>query len=175
MIHCSDQFEVYDTETLDTQRSLITNFGGKRIITGVRNSLATDDNLAITFLENKTVNRLSRDATTADSPVRIDELITLDLPEFDQFEEVFVMDGAVAVRVNDTKFEFFLMPLVTSQTVKPLPRAPLTTNELAFPFDYSKLIDYGFAPNKKQAAYTLFGLREEELVKIVFTLNEDTM
>ena len=83
MIHCSDQFEVYDTKTLDSQRSLITNFGGKRRITGVRNSLATDDHLAITFLEKKTVMRLSRDQTTTDSPVTIDELIIIDLPASD--------------------------------------------------------------------------------------------
>jgi len=85
------------------------------------------------------------------------------------------MDGVVAVRVNGYQFEFFLMPLVTSQTVKPLTRAPPTAIELALAFDYSKLIDYGFAPNKKQPVYTLYGLREEELVKIVYTLNENTM
>ena len=45
--------------------------------------MATDDHLSITFLENKTVNRLSRDPTTADSQVRIEELIILDLPESD--------------------------------------------------------------------------------------------
>jgi hypothetical protein len=137
--------------------------------------LATDDHLSITFLEDRTVNRLSRDST-ADSPVRIDELMVLDVSQYDQLEEVYVMDGMVAVMVNSTEFEFFLMPLVTSQTVKPLSRAALTsTQSLAGPFDYSRLIDYGFAPNKRQTTYTLFGLRKYELVKIEFTLGETTM
>ena len=43
MINCADQFEVYDTHLLEDQQSLLTNFGESRAITGVRNSLKSND------------------------------------------------------------------------------------------------------------------------------------
>ena len=41
-------------------------------------------------------------------------------------EDAFVFDGMVAARVNGTAFNFFLYPLVESQSVAPLPmRGPV--------------------------------------------------
>lgn len=175
MIHCADQYEVYDTMMLNTQKPLITNFGGEIKISGVQNSLASGDAQAITFVQNGTMMRLYRDVRAEGSPVRIDPLILIDLPEYDWYEEAFLFDGAVAVRVNDTNFYFFMLPLVESEVVKPVPRAPLvdSDNQVAYTLDYSKIISYGFAPNKKQPEYTMFGVKDRELVKVVFSYDAE--
>ena len=38
--------------------------------------------------------------------------------------DAFVLDGMIAVRVNQNDFEFFLEPLVEGLTVAPLPKKP---------------------------------------------------
>jgi len=43
LVHCSDQFEVYDTQKLEEQQSLLTNYGEDRRIRGVNNSLKKND------------------------------------------------------------------------------------------------------------------------------------
>ena len=105
--------------------------------------------------------------------MRIDPLILIDLPEYDWYEEAFLFDGAVAVRVNETNFRFFMLPLVESEIVRPVPRAPLVDadNQVAYDLDYSDIITYGFAPNEGQSVYTMFGLKRRELVKVVFSFD----
>ena len=61
MITCTGQFEVYDTQSLFAQKSLITNYGANRQIKGVHNSLAMNDLQSITFLEDRNVTKLYRD------------------------------------------------------------------------------------------------------------------
>lgn len=76
------------------------------------NSLATDDADAITFVQGKTLMRLHRDLSGTDNPVRIDPLMDIGLSKNDWYTDAFLFDGAVAVRVNNTEFEFFMLPLV---------------------------------------------------------------
>ena len=40
-------------------------------------------------------------------------------------------------------------------------------------FDVSTLIDYGFAPNHHERTYTLFGVAASELVKVVYTFDDE--
>ena len=40
-------------------------------------------------------------------------------------------------------------------------------------FDFSTLIDYGFAPNHHERTYTLFGVAASELVKVVYTFDDE--
>ena len=60
------------------------------------------------------MNRLSYDPDNVDDHVKIEPLISIVLPNKDWYEDVFVFDGAVAVRVNNTAFQFFMMPIVKS-------------------------------------------------------------
>lgn len=127
MIHCSDQFEVYDTQSLEDQESLVTNYGAERRVSGVRNSLATGERhahkQAITFLDGLTLKKLYRDTNLPENPVKVDTLMELDLQPYPYTwaSDAFVFDGMVAARINGTAFNFFLYPLVESQAVAPLP------------------------------------------------------
>ena len=119
MIHCSDQFEVYDTDTLEDQRSLLTNYGDSRKITGVHNSMKRNDRQSITFLENNKVHKLHRDEESG--AVEVETLMELDLKnDTDVATDLWVLDGIVAVRINDKAFKFFIEPLVVSVPVTPL-------------------------------------------------------
>ena len=109
---------------LEDQQSLLTNFGESRQITGVRNSLKSNDHLSITFLEDDKVMRLSRDPNFENLVIKIDELMELSLADNNFVSEAWVMDGMVAVRVNDTEFHFFMEPLVSSEPVIALLREP---------------------------------------------------
>ena len=40
-------------------------------------------------------------------------------------------------------------------------------------FDFSTLIDYGFAPNHHERTYTLFGVAGSELVKVVYAFDDE--
>ena len=179
MIHCADQFEVYDTQTLEDQTSLVTNYGDQRRVTGVRNSLKKDDRQSITFVEDKKVYRLHRD--TPDMSVKVDFLVDLAIGEDDWAYEAWVLDGIIAVRVNDDEFRFFMEPLVQSIAVEPLPMAKDLLNSTALAdeaastqsFDYSKLLVYNFAPNNRETEYTLFALRNKEMIKIVYTFDDE--
>jgi len=39
--------------------------------------------------------------------------------------------------------------------------------------DYREFYDYGFAPNHGKNEYTFFGVREAQLVKIVYSIEEN--
>ena len=159
---------------MEAQQSLITNFGDNTKIRGVHNSLATGDRQALTYLENFTVKRLYRDTSLPKSPVIIEKLMYLSLSPYDSYDDAYVLDGVVAVRVNNTAFEFFLMPLVESLAVTPIMKAPVDPEDLLDnkpSFDYAELMSYGFAPNKKDTNYVLFGLRSSQLVKIKYSLS----
>ena len=98
------------------------NFGENRNIKGVHNSLAMNDRQSITFLEDGNMMRLRRDETTGD--VQIDHLMQIEVPN-NQFTELatdaYLLDGVVAVRVNDNEFYFYIQPLVQSEPVQALP------------------------------------------------------
>ena len=132
----------------------MTNYGEELEIYGVHNSLATDDQDSITYLEGNDLKRLRRDLSRKrHEQVRIDSLMQLKLPEDQEAIDAFYLDGMVAVRVNDTKaFEFFLEPLVQYLPVEPL----LTVINIdktdaigQVNYDFAKLIDYGFARNNR--------------------------
>lgn len=159
-------------------QSLITNYGDDRKITGVHNSLATNDRQSITFLEGFNVTKLYREEDSG--LVKVEHLLQLDLDsEFDRANDAYLLDEVVAVRVNETEFRFFTQPLVRSLPVKPIAMAPFgegTRNSKTdeTDFDYSKFFDLSFAPNKGAAEYTLFGIRDKQLVKIVYEIEEDS-
>ena len=95
----------------------MTNYGESRKVIGVRNSLKSNDRQSITFIEDSKVHRLSRDPDFEHLVVKIEDMLELDLGEYDFVTEAWVLDGMVAVRVNDTEFRFFLEPLVSQAPV----------------------------------------------------------
>lgn len=68
--------------------------------------------------------RLSRDPNFENLVIQIDEMMELALTENSFVSEAWVMDGMIAVRVNDTEFHFFMEPLVSSEPVIALLREP---------------------------------------------------
>ena len=46
-------------------------------------------------------------------------------------------------------------------------------NASASSFDFTKFIDQGFAPNHGENEYTLFGIRESQVVKIVYEFQQN--
>jgi hypothetical protein len=73
------------------------------------------DRQSLTFLENNNVHKLYRDPQTGS--VEVDTLMQLSLPSLDVATDLWVLDGIVAVRINDKNFKFFIEPLVVSVPV----------------------------------------------------------
>ena len=90
------------------------------------------------------VLRLYRDKEASNFDVNFETLIRVELPIDDFYTDAYVMDGMVAVRVNDAGFEFFVMPLVENQSVEPVKKAARTTSifdpKYTPPFDYTRLL-----------------------------------
>ena len=173
MIHCDDQFEVYDTQSLEKQESLITDFGFKRRkITGVHNSLQSKDRESITFMDYSKVFRLYRDITEPITmQVKLQMVMDLDILIGTTATDVFVLDGMIIARIDDLNFSFFVEPLVISQLVQATPMAIIEDEDDQF--DFSTLVSYDFAPNNHAQSYTLYGVTNTEQVKIVFTYERD--
>ena len=108
MLHCSDQYEVYDTTELVEQASGIPNYGSYSKVSGVRKSLSKNDTQSITFIEGLAVRRLYRDYTLRpEDQVVVETIIQLDLEDDEFTRDAFVLDSMIAVRVNDAEFQFF--------------------------------------------------------------------
>lgn len=76
------------------------------------------DHSSITFLDSRKVLKLHRDPN--DYEVELDELMELSLQPGEVATDLFVLDGIVAVRINDNKFRFFIEPLVVRDPIEPL-------------------------------------------------------
>lgn|ERR1740139_1216361 len=136
-----------------------------------------NDRQSITFLEGFNITKLYREKDSG--LVKVEHLMRLELDEeYDRVDDAYLLDGVVAVRVNETEFRFFTQPLVRTLPVKPIDQAAFGTGTRnsksdETDFDYSKFLDLGFAPNNGEEKYTLFGLRDKQLVKIVYEIEED--
>ena len=124
-----------------------------------------------------------------DYKVQIDELMELSLEAGNVPTDLFVLDGIVAVRINDNRFRFFIEPLVVRDPIEPLALDDGTLDDgissgttsgstSTIPFDYTKLLAYCFSPIEEYTRaenVTLYGVRFKTMVKIEYTLDEEEM
>jgi len=88
-------------------------------VRGVHDSRKKNDGMSITMISRSDkVIRINRDPVTL--TVSYQFLMQLSLDEGDVATDVYVLDGMVAVRVNNDGFKFFIEPLVSTTAVTPL-------------------------------------------------------
>ena len=57
--------------------------------------------------------------------VGFEQLVELNVTEYDTISDLFVFDNMVAVRLNETGFTFFMEPLVEGSIANPIPAEPI--------------------------------------------------
>ena len=96
------------------------------------------------------------------------------VPENYTITDAFVLDGVVAVQVNETEFIFYPIPLNKGTYVNAIKMKNITNPVNNFTDEWKNLLAYSFGPNRKSKTVNFFGiLNTTEMVKINYTYNED--
>ena len=141
VLSCNQSYEIYDTADLASGSGLTVNYGGADPIKGVHNSLATGESGSVTYIHfDRGINRVTRDEDTND--IIKETLLNFILPLNDTATDAFVLDGLVAIQVNDTEFRFYPIPLIKGTYVNAIPMENITNQANNFTDSWANLLAY---------------------------------